>query len=197
MDRLANQMRIAAVRATQFDVSSAKGVVTSYDPNRYAAKVFIMPEGSFPDETGEIEESGWIPVNTSWSGNGWGMFCPPSPGDQVTIQFIEGDTTSAEIVGRVFDVAHLPLNVPSGEFWLVHASGTFLKLTNDGKVSLNSSAEIDVGNLVDAVQTLCTQAFHDWAEGHVHGGVTRGSSTTDVPTTSPPADSLTAVLKAN
>ena len=143
MDALRNHMRIEALRAGGRSVSSAKGVITSYDPNRYAAKVFLMPEGAFPEETGEVVESGWIPIQTQWSGNGWGLYCPPSPGDQVAIEFIEGDTSSPEIVGRVFDLAHLPLNVPSGECWLVHASGAFLKLTNDGKLSINSDVEID------------------------------------------------------
>jgi len=197
MDALRNHMRIEALRAGGRSVSSAKGVITSYDPNRYAAKVFLMPEGAFSEETGEVVESGWIPIQTQWSGNGWGMYCPPSPGDQVTIEFIEGDTSSPEIVGRVFDLAHLPLNVPSGEFWLVHSSGTFLKLTNDGKASINSSTEIDLGNLVGAVQTLCTAAFASWAENHVHGNVQNGGGQTSPPTTSPPANGLTSILKAN
>jgi len=197
VDKLINHMRIEALRATRFGVSSARGVVTSYDPTRYAAKVQIMPEAAVPEEAGEVVESGWIPITTAWSGNGWGMFCPPSPGDQVTVEFIEGDTGAAEIVGRVFDLGHLPLNVPSGEFWLVHSSGTFLKLTNDGKASINSSAEIDLGNLVDAVQTLCTAAFASWAQNHVHGNVQNGGGQTSPPTTSPPANGLTSVLKAN
>jgi uncharacterized protein (DUF2345 family) len=34
--------------------------------------------------------------------------------------------------------------VPSGEFWLVHQSGSFLKFTNDGKVSVNSASDLDL-----------------------------------------------------
>jgi phage baseplate assembly protein gpV len=113
--------------------------VTSYDPKTYSCTVLILPEGDFPD-AGTSALSGWIPVQTSWSGNGWGVFCPPSVGDQVCVEHIEGDPGSGQIIGRVYDASHLPLAVQSGEFWLVHATDSFIKLTNDGKVTIDDQA---------------------------------------------------------
>lgn len=54
------------------------GIVTSYDPNRYTAKVKLMPEAADPDQSQDLPESGWMPVSTQWVGAGWGMYCPPT-----------------------------------------------------------------------------------------------------------------------
>ncbi|MFL9904222.1 phage baseplate assembly protein V [Paraburkholderia fungorum] len=141
MERLNNAMRAQAARQAQLIADSRMGIVTSYDPDQYACKVQIMPEGAFPAE-GESGESGWIKVQTIWSGPGWGVYCPPSVGDQVFVAHVEGDTGSGQIIGRVYDASHLPIAVQSGEFWMVHASGAFFKFTNDGNVSINSQAKL-------------------------------------------------------
>lgn len=109
------------------------GIVTAYDPDNYSAKVELQPEGV---------ETGWLPVRTPWSGNGWGMFCPPTPGDEVEIGFQEGGKQAGYVKLRAFGDRFRPLSVPAGEFWLVHKTGTFLKFTNDAAASLNV-----VGNL--------------------------------------------------
>lgn len=139
MEGFNNAVRAQAARQAQLIADSRMGIVTSYDPAQYACKVQIMPEGAFPSE-GESGESGWIPVQTIWSGPGWGVYCPPTVGDQVFVAHAEGDAGSGQIIGRVYDASHLPLAVQSGEFWMVHASGAFFKFTNDGNVSLNGLA---------------------------------------------------------
>jgi phage gp45-like len=141
MEILQNNMRAQAARQAQLIANSRMGIVTSYDPVKYACIVQIMPEGAYPAE-GETGLSGWLPVQTIWSGPGWGVYCPPSVGDQVFVSHVEGDPGSGQIIGRVYDASHLPLAVDSGEFWLVHASGAFIKFTNDGNVSINSDAKL-------------------------------------------------------
>lgn len=126
-----------------------------------------------------------------------GHVLPADPGEQVKIVFLENDPGSPVIVGRVFDLNHLPLAVPSGELWLVHASGAFLKLTNDGKLSLNSSVEIPVGDLTETVRTLCNELLWEWAKTHRHANVQNGSGTSGPPSTLPDGTMLTSVLKAN
>lgn len=134
-DATRNRVRAEARRAAD-SAQPLMGIVTAYDPNQYAARVVLMPEGAFPEDQGNVLETDWIPISTHWSGNGWGLFMPPSLNDQVHVKFVDGEVGSAVIDGRVFDLNHLPLPVPSGEFWLVHQSGSFIKVTNNGQVAL-------------------------------------------------------------
>lgn len=105
------------------------GVISSVDPNTYTARVALQPEGVL---------SGWLPVMTNWSGPGWGMACPPSPGQQVVVIAQEGHAEHGIIIGTTFSQAMQPPAAPSGEFWLLHASGSTLKFTNQGSVIIQS-----------------------------------------------------------
>ena len=148
-----NAVRAHTAKQIALIAQSRIGRVTSYDPKKYACKVLILPEGDFPVD-GDSGESGWIPVQTSWSGDGWGMYCPPSIDDQVFISHVEGDHGSGQIIGRVFDAAHVPAEVQSGEMWMVHKLGAFIKLTNDGKVTFNDKANTTI--VMNADGTLST-----------------------------------------
>jgi uncharacterized protein involved in type VI secretion and phage assembly len=191
-DQLTNRIRREIARYLSGRAQPRNAVISSYDPNRYAVKVRLMPEAGDP-AAGETPESGWLPLHSQFVGNGWGLQFGPAIGDQVSLRFQEDDQDSASVEGRFFDsnnVAPKP-GPPSGEAWLSHKSGSYFKLTNDGKVSVNSKGvEIDVGDLTQALQTLCTQALRDWAANHVHPN-------TGPPTTPPPANALTTILKAN
>ena len=110
------------------------GIVSGYDPGSYCAKVRVMPED---------RETGWLPIVSPWIGNGWGLFAPPSIGDAVEVQFQEDDAEAGYVCQRFFNDSDRPLSVQSGEFWLVHKTGAFFKLTNDGKALINGQAEID------------------------------------------------------
>ncbi len=162
------------------------GIISSYDPVNFAVKVRLQPHDV---------ETGWLPLMSPWVGNGWGMFCAPSLGDLIDVQFLEGSAEVGFACLRWFTDSARPLNVPSGEFWLVHSSGAYLKLTNDGKVAINTAVELDAGNLGAALHTLVTDAFMAIYNSHTHndpqGGV---SSAPNQPMTS---THLTTVLKAN
>lgn len=127
INELNNLFRQSAHMATQEQATTRVGTVTSYDPNTYSAKVQIQPENV---------ETGWLPVTSLWVGNGWGMFSPPTPGDMVQVEFQEGSIDAGMIVGRFFNDSERPLTVPSGEFWIQHKSGSFLKFHNDGSIEV-------------------------------------------------------------
>lgn len=143
-----NSMRLQAQRAAGHKITSRYGIVTSYDPNKYAAKVLIQPEGF---------ASGFLPVATIWAGNGWGCFSPPSAGDQVVVVFIDGDLTAGYIACASFNSTRIPMAAQSGELWLVHAKGGFFKLTNDGKVSFSdghgATLAMDGGGNINSAAT--------------------------------------------
>lgn len=129
-------------RAAALDGMSAQarfGVVASFDANAYAARVMMQPEDLL---------SGWLPVLSSWIGAGWGMAVPLSPGDQVMVLGQEGDAEQAVVIGRVWSNAAQAPNAPAGEFWLVHQSGSFIKLRNDGTIILQASTVSIEGNLM-------------------------------------------------
>lgn len=134
LHQLLNSMRQQADMAGGARAETRNGIVSSYDQDNYCVKVKVMPEG---------DETGWIPLKSAWIGNGWGMFCPPSIGDAVEIGFQEDDFEAGSSGLRFFNDSDRPLSVPSGEFWLVHQSGAFFKLTNDGKLLVNGHTEID------------------------------------------------------
>jgi phage baseplate assembly protein gpV len=129
-----NEMRRQADRAMNRLAMRRIGIVSSYDPNTYSAKVYIQPEGT---------ESGWLPISTAWSGNGWGEYAPPTPGDIVEVDFQEGGKLAGIIGARHYGDVFVPLKVPSGERWTVHKSGSFLKFHNDGSIELNAAGNLN------------------------------------------------------
>lgn len=125
MDGLLNQMRRAAQEAYGTGGASRHGIVDAYDPNAYAVKVRLQPDDTLTD---------WLPLKSPWVGNGWGLFCAPSIGDAIEIDFQEGDGGVGTAGWRFFNDEDRPLAVAAGEMWLVHASGASIKLQNDGAI---------------------------------------------------------------
>ena len=141
MDELWNRVRLEVARALAGRADPRLCIVSSYDPQNYAAKVLVQPENV---------ETGWLPVLSPWIGNGWGLYAPPTAGDQVLVLFQENDQEVGLVLPRLYSNQQRPLAVESGEFWLVHQSGSFVKLTNAGpnndpppKVLINGAVEID------------------------------------------------------
>ncbi len=115
------------------------GVVSSFDPSHYAARVMIQPENIL---------SGWLPILSSWVGSGWGLAAPLTPGDQVLILAQEADSEHGVIAGCVWSSVDQPMPAPSGELWLQHQSGSFIKLRNDGTITMQAPTITVTGNLV-------------------------------------------------
>lgn len=194
MREILNAMRLQAVQAMGERATTRLGTVTSYDPNNYAVRVRIEPEGAI---------TGWMPLLTPWAGNGWGMFCAPSIGDSVEVQFQEADHNAPMCCLRLFNDQNRPLAVPSGEFWLQHKSGSFFKLHNDGSIEVNAAAGISytatahafkgpvtmdstlvTANTITApnvVGTVNVTFGGKSGTAHTHSGVTTGTGTTGAP----------------
>jgi len=166
---------------------SRMAVVTSYNPATHNAKVQFLPGD---------QHSGWLPVLTPWVGNGWGLYCPPAPGDQVEVRFEDGCHSTGMVCLRAFSNQDRPLSVMPGEFWLVDKSGSFLKLTNDangngtllinGQFALTATAPtvtvrgsqsialsapaITLGGTVEGLHKLVTDALVALFNSHSHPG---------------------------
>ncbi len=133
------------------------GIVTSVDPGNATARVTLQPEGV---------RSGWLPILSPFVGAGWGLVCPPAPGDQVLVIPQEGDAEHGIIVGRAYSDTARPPAAPAGEFWLVHKSGSFIKLMNDGTVQVKGDLHVD-GDIIDRHGSLAQMRGH--YNTHRHG----------------------------
>lgn len=186
MQALINAIKGHAADTNQ-TAKTRHGIVTSYDPATYSVNVELQPDKKL---------TGWIPLVSPWVGNGWGMFCPPSIGDAVEISFQEGDNENGVAGWRFYNDEDRPLPCPSGEFWLVHGTGTYFKLLNDGKILLNSTAEIDIGDIGAALHTLVHDAFMGLYNGHTHTSANSGSPTS-APNQAMNSSHMTTILRAN
>jgi phage baseplate assembly protein V len=143
-------------------------IVTSVNSENATVRVTIQPEGVL---------SGWLPILSHWIGNGWGMVCPPTPGDQVVLVPQEGDVEQGVVIGRVFSTKQKAPNAPGGEFWLLHQSGSFLKLCNDGTIRAKGDLHVD-GDVFD--RHGCLSALRAHYNSHTHN--VRNNAITTPPT---------------
>lgn len=139
MDRLINIFKQHAGALDQGGSQPRFATIASVNPGTATAKVTLQPEGVL---------TGWLPVLAPWVGAGWGMYCPPSPGDQVLVLAQEGDAEHGIIVGRAYSSEQPPPAAPIGELWLVHKSGSFIRLQNDGTIRMHGDLHVD-GDVYD------------------------------------------------
>ena len=174
MQELINAIKGHAADTNQ-TAKTRHGIVSSYDPATYSVNILLQPEEKL---------TGWIPLVSPWVGNGWGMFCPPSIGDAVEVSFQEGDQENGVAGWRFYNDEDRPLPCPSGEFWLVHKSGSTLKFNNDGTITSNATAWNHVGNVnITGTLTASVDVIGGGKslKNHTHGGVQAGSGSTGVP----------------
>lgn len=133
MRALLNAMAANAQQTTAGDSGTRQGVISAYDPANYAVKVQLQPTG---------EETGWIPLSSPWVGSGWGVAAGPMIGAVVEVGFDSGLMGAGMAAGQFFNDVDRSPGPPSGEFWLIHKSGSLLKFLNSGEVLLSSSTKI-------------------------------------------------------
>ena len=164
MDQFMNAIKAHASALVQGQAQPRFATVTSVNPNTATACVTLQPEGVL---------TGWLPILSTWIGSGWGMVCPPAPGDQVLVLAQEGDSGNGVIVGRAFSNSQQPPVAPVGEFWLVHKSGSSIKLGNDGTVQVKGDLHV-AGDVYDRIGSLSRLRGH--YDSHMHtdskGGLT-------------------------
>lgn len=195
---LLNAMRLQAQRALSEHTTTRVALIHNYNPNEYVARATLQPDGV---------QTGPLPIAAAWVGNGWGMFSPPAENSLGLVAFAEGNLNAGIILGCFWNDVDRPLAVPSGEFWLVHANGQSVKLTNDGKLAVSDGQGATVvlngdGSISSAASTWThtgnfvatgdisdqngakgtVQHIRDVYDGHSHPNVQSGSSPTPPPT---------------
>ena len=188
-----NRMRLEAQWVLGNEGKPELGIIDSYDPGSYSVKVKL------PAKNGKI--TGWIPLGTLAAGPGWGFMIGPTIGAQIKISYQEADANVPVAELQVFDNVNHPCangqpGPPSGEWWMVHQSGTAIKFTNDGKLALTSGETIDIGSAASAYQSLATIAIMSIFNNHVHTNGNDGENT-GAPTTQMTTADFTTVLKGS
>lgn len=168
MHKLRSTIGEMAQRAAKGLAVCRHGIVSAYDPDHYAMKVKLQPSDI---------ETGWVPVASIWVGNGWGLYAPPSQGDQAVVFFQEADLQLPLGGFCLYDETNQPLSVESGEFWLVHKDGAFIKLTNDGKLSMQDAAGSSLVFSNDGVVTLKADTFKIDADVEITGDLSNTGQT--------------------
>lgn len=115
--------RVVARRAVGVRV----GVISSYDPATHSVKLTMQPEGI---------QTGWVSVATDGIGNGFGIYSGPTTGDSVIVAYHEGDKKTPIVIGRLPTNEETPFAVQSGEIAFISAFSSFLKMLQNGSVTL-------------------------------------------------------------
>jgi len=150
------------------------GIVTSYDPNAYAAKVQLQPEG---------HETGWIPIDTGHIGSGFGIAIGLTPGDQVSIGYHEEDPDSPKVTGRLHSDQERPPAAQSGEL-VIQTSTSLLKIDQSGNITISSGGNLAIsaqGSIALTSSGKLTHNGHDIGSDHLHTGVQPGGGLTGPP----------------
>jgi phage baseplate assembly protein V len=130
MDGLQNLIRREIERQLARTSKPSIGTIDSYRPDIHAAKVKLQPEGVM---------TGWLPLASVAAGAGGGFAAGPNIGDQVIVHFPDGDRNAGVISGRLYSDQDAAPNVPSGQLWYQDASGSVIKLLNNGEVDIVAS----------------------------------------------------------
>jgi len=69
----------------------------------------------------------------------------------------------------------MPPQAPGDEFWLVHKTGSFLKLCNDGTIRINGDLHVQ-GDVYDSHGTL--SALRNAYDSHTHTVLSNSTTTT-------------------
>lgn len=140
MDRLLNAWKLHASAMDSGLAQPRFAVVESVDPSIHSVRVRIQPEDVL---------TGWIPDGALAVGNGVGIVCPPSPGDQVFITPAEGDGEHWVVSKRLFDTqSPAPVSpatgkpVQSGDFG-VFMGGCVLHMVG-GKLFIRAPAGVEI-----------------------------------------------------
>jgi type VI secretion system secreted protein VgrG len=56
----------------------------------------------------DLNSSCWVRVGTAWAGRGWGIYAIPRVGQEVIVDFLEGDPDQPIVVGNVFNADQMP-----------------------------------------------------------------------------------------
>ncbi len=79
-------------------------------------------------------------VAQQWAGNGWGTYFWPRLGDEVLIEFLDGDPDNPIVTGSLYNGTNLPKYSPTGEYT---RSGILTRSSKDGEAANANELRFD------------------------------------------------------
>jgi type VI secretion system secreted protein VgrG len=135
------------------------------------------------DET----SSCWVRVSQVWAGKGWGSVSVPRIGQEVVVDFLEGDPDQPMVVGRVYNQDNMPPyegGAVSGIKSRTHKGGGFNEMSMDdtaGKEKINIHGQYDMATTVQHDQTnTVNNDFTETIKNNATISVTAGNYSHDV-----------------
>jgi type VI secretion system secreted protein VgrG len=120
----------------------------------------------FWDREGKKDENSscWMRVSEAWAGKGWGVVSTPRIGQEVIVDFLEGDPDRPLVTGRVFNAEQMPpFNLPGGRNITglksnsTPGGGGYNEISVDdtkGKEKVTIHAQHDMGTTVEHDEAL-------------------------------------------
>jgi hypothetical protein len=140
------------------------GLIDGYNPADHTVKVKLLTD---LDDFGQAKLTGWIPIGTQGaSENGVSFVVGPNVGDQVVIDYAEGDAEAGHVSHVLHNVVDVPPNVASGQAILQHnKTGNHFTINTDGSMmmlhkSTGNYSKVDAGgNVVTHIASTAQQHF--------------------------------------
>lgn len=189
-----------------------RGVIASYNAQEGTVVVKLMPHNVLTGDMQFLTPWAGTPGTTS------GFQAGPEPGLQVIVLALDAAWQDCVCMPSVFSDVNHPPGAPAGEAWLLHKSGSSVKLTNAGDVDMagntavrlnaalvqlsNSFNSLGDGNSVvrkSDLQTVITaiNAFVSAFNSHTHLGNLGGpTSSPIIPTSSLGAATASSIVQA-
>lgn len=136
--------------------------VLDYDPDRYTAKVMLIPA---------MLETVYLPILSPFTGSNIGMICPLSVGQQVTVLNMNNDPNEMVILPGLYNNKELPpiisgtpdnygiMNgtmINSKSDFLIADEGTLINFNKQSGITINSKNRINFG-CVNCIQNTSKQ----------------------------------------
>ena len=143
-------------------------------------------------ETPEANSSCWIRVAQLWAGNNWGAMHIPRVGNEVVVQFMDGDPDRPLVTGSVYNATNMPpytlsQNMTQSGIKSRSSKGGTASNFNEirfedlkGKEELHMQAERDMSTLVKRNQSTSVGADRSVSVGGNHSVSVTGTQGTTV-----------------
>jgi uncharacterized protein involved in type VI secretion and phage assembly len=171
-DDLINLIHREIARSAMSRPKRMIGLVDGYNSADHTCKVKLLTD---LDDQNQPKITGWLPIGTQGaSENGVSFVVGPSVGDQVIIDYAEGDAEAGHVSHFLHNTIDQPPNVASGAAVLQHnQSGNRFAINVDGSMMMLHKAstnyvKLDKNGNITANVTAGTQHFigGDPALGH-------------------------------
>jgi type VI secretion system secreted protein VgrG len=138
--------------------------------------------------TGAADTSCWVRVSQGWAGKQWGMMMLPRVGQEVIVDFLEGDPDRPIVTGRVYnDLATPPYTLPDEKFKstikTLTEGGGFNEIRFDDKdgseqIFVHAEKQLDIRVKMDKLEfiganehRIVTENVTEKIEGDRHQGI--------------------------